>query len=94
MATINEDAVASVSIDESRAPLSSRSSAPADCGSCASAQTERWMSRSDPAERSSIPSERITRFARALVQKDGRIVVLGTEEHVDGTDATLTRYWD
>ncbi|HSO37061.1 MAG TPA: hypothetical protein VLT33_31265 [Labilithrix sp.] len=34
------------------------------------------------------------RIARALVQKDGRIVVLGTEDFADGSDATLSRYWD
>jgi len=34
------------------------------------------------------------RIVRAAVQKDGRIVVLGTEEFPDGTDMTLSRYWD
>lgn len=33
-------------------------------------------------------------IARAFVQKDGRIVVAGTEDFVDGSDATLSRYWD
>ena len=33
-------------------------------------------------------------IARALIQKDGRIVVLGTEDFADGADVTLTRYWD
>ena len=32
-------------------------------------------------------------IARAFVQKDGRIVVAGTEDFVDGSDATLSRYW-
>jgi hypothetical protein len=35
-------------------------------------------------------NQQITRVA---VQKDGRIVVLGTEEFTDGTDMTLSRYW-
>jgi hypothetical protein len=30
----------------------------------------------------------------AVVQGDGRIVVLGTEDFVDGTDASLSRYSD
>ena len=33
-------------------------------------------------------------IARALIQKDGRIVVLGTEDFADGADLTLSRYWD
>lgn len=33
-------------------------------------------------------------IARALVQKDGRIVVLGSEDFADGTDVSLTRYWN
>lgn len=33
-------------------------------------------------------------IARALVQKDGRIVVVGSEDFVDGTDVSLTRYWN
>lgn len=33
-------------------------------------------------------------IARAFVQKDGRIVVLGTEDFADGSDVTLSRYWD
>jgi len=33
-------------------------------------------------------------IARAFVQKDGRIVVLGTEDFADGSDVTLSSYWD
>ena len=33
-------------------------------------------------------------IARALVQKDGRIVVVGSEDFADGTDVSLTRYWN
>jgi hypothetical protein len=33
-------------------------------------------------------------IARALFQKDGRIIVLGTEDFADGSDITLTRYWN
>jgi hypothetical protein len=33
-------------------------------------------------------------IARALVQKDGRIVVLGTEDFSGGSDVSLTRYWN
>jgi len=33
-------------------------------------------------------------IVRVLVQKDGRIVVLGTEEFADGSDMTLSRYWN
>jgi uncharacterized delta-60 repeat protein len=33
-------------------------------------------------------------IARALVQSDGRIVVLGTEDFADGSDVSLSRYWN
>ena len=32
-------------------------------------------------------------IARAMIQKDGRIVVVSGEDFIDGSDVTLSRYW-